>query len=68
MTKDECRCNHKKGYRAGGGDAVYGIGVVGAIFYYITTATGFWLGVFGVVKAFFWPAFVVFELMKHLQM
>lgn len=46
--------------------AVYGLGFIGAAFYYITTATGFWAGVVGVIKALLWPAFLVFEVLKNL--
>lgn len=48
--------------------AIYGIGLIGAVIYYVSTASGFWAGLIGVLKAIVWPAFVVFELMKHLQM
>lgn len=48
--------------------AVYGLGMIGALVYYITTATGFWMGVSGVLKAIVWPAFVVYDLMKYLGM
>lgn len=52
----------------GGGcsGAVYGLGFVGAVIYYISTATGFWNGVLGILKAIVWPAFLVFELLKYL--
>jgi hypothetical protein len=59
-----------KGYGCGGcgacGGAVYGLGFIGAVIYYISTATGFWVGVLGVLKALVWPAFLVFELLKYL--
>lgn len=45
---------------------VYGMGFVGALVYYLWTATGFWVGVLGVVKAIFWPGFLVFEALKAL--
>lgn len=44
--------------------AIYGLGFVGAAIYYISMATGFWVGVLGVLKALIWPAFLVFELLK----
>ena len=44
----------------------YFMGFIGAAVYYISTATGFWVGVLGVLKAIVWPAFVVFELLKFL--
>jgi hypothetical protein len=52
--------------RGGGGGAVYGLGFVGALIYYIQQADGFWVGVLGVLKAFVWPAFVVYDLLKFL--
>ena len=48
------------------GDAVYGLGVIGAAIYYISTATGFWMGVVGILKALVWPAFFVYEALKYL--
>jgi hypothetical protein len=48
--------------------AVYGIGLIGAAVYYISTATGFWMGVLGFLKALVWPAFLVYEALKHLAM
>jgi len=50
----------------GCGGAVYGLGFIGAAIYYISTATGFWVGVLGILKALVWPAFLVFELLKFL--
>jgi hypothetical protein len=46
--------------------AIYGLGFIGAAFYYIINATGFWAGVLGFLKAILWPAFLVYELFKHL--
>ena len=43
--------------------AVYGLGMIGAAVYYISNATSFMLGVWGVVKAILWPAFLVYEAM-----
>lgn len=50
------------------GGAVYGLGWIGALVYYIQTATSFWDGVLGVIMSFFWPAFLVYEAMKALNM
>ena len=44
--------------------SAYGLGFIGAAVYYISVATGFWVGVLGVLKALVWPAFLVFELLK----
>ena len=47
--------------------AIYGLGWMGAVVYYISTATGFWMGVFGFLKALVWPAFLVYEALKALR-
>lgn len=52
----------------GCGGAFYGLGFLGALFYYLTTATSLWAGIIGVLKALFWPAFLVYELLKFLGM
>jgi hypothetical protein len=51
----------------GPNSAVYGLGFIGAIIYYLSTATGFWMGVLGILKAFVWPAFLVYEALKALH-
>jgi hypothetical protein len=45
---------------------IYGLGFIGAAVYYISNATGFWMGVLGVLKALVWPAFLVHQAMKFL--
>jgi len=46
--------------------AVYGLGFIGAAVYFISTATSFWIGVLGFLKACVWPAFLVFEAFKSM--
>ncbi|MFA4960819.1 MAG: hypothetical protein WC548_04100 [Candidatus Pacearchaeota archaeon] len=48
------------------GGAVYGLGFLGALIYYVSSASGFWVGVLGVLKSIVWPAFLIFELLKFL--
>jgi hypothetical protein len=50
----------------GGGDAVYGLGLIGALVYYIQQADGFWSVILGILKAIVWPAFVIYDLLRHL--
>lgn len=54
-----------KYYTASGG-AVYGLGFIGALIYYLSTASSFLLGLLGILKAMFWPGFLVYELLKFL--
>ena len=55
-------------YKCGSGGAVYGLGFIGALVYYLLHATTFWLGILGFLKALVWPAFLVYELLKYLGM
>ncbi len=50
----------------GGGGAVYGLGFVGALIYYLTTAPDIWIGIIGIFKAMLWPAFFVYGALKFL--
>jgi hypothetical protein len=51
-----------------GGGAFYGLGFIGALVYYIQTATSFWDGVYGVFQALVWPAFLVYGLLDKLKL
>lgn len=52
---------------SGGGNMVYFFGLIGALVYYLQQANSFGEGVMGVLKAFVWPAFVIYELLKFFQ-
>jgi len=62
MGKNECNCNST----AGTSSAIYGLGFIGAAAYYLMTATSIWVGIIGIFKAIFWPAFLVYGLLKLL--
>lgn len=47
---------------------IYGLAFMGALVYFLKTATGFWMGILGVFKALLWPAFLIYELMNYLGM
>jgi len=59
----DCCCNTSKDSCKGFG---YFLGVLGAAVYYLSTASGFWMGVLGLLKALVWPAFLVFEVLKFI--
>jgi hypothetical protein len=52
---------------AAGGGAVYGLGMIGALVYYLGAADTFWVGLWGVVQAIFWPAFLVYDALAALH-
>lgn len=51
---------------SGPAGAVYGLGFIGAAFYFISQAATFLEGVIGFLKALVWPAFLVYETLKYL--
>ncbi|MBU0979862.1 MAG: hypothetical protein KJ709_03580 [Nanoarchaeota archaeon] len=50
------------------GGMIYVLGFVGAAIYNISTATGFWNGVLGFLKAIVWPVFLTYGVMKYIGM
>ena len=59
-------CCEKWGKDNACGGFAYFLGIIGAAIYYISTATGFWGGVLGLLKALVWPVFLVFKMLKFL--
>ena len=59
MSKERNTCNTTSG-------AVYGFGFIGAVIYFISVASGFWMGVLGFLKAIVWPVFLVLEVFKSM--
>jgi hypothetical protein len=55
-------------YKGASSAPVYGLGLIGAWVYYLGHATTFWIGVLGFFKGIFWPAMLVYELLKYLNM
>jgi hypothetical protein len=54
--------------QGGASEAVYGLGLIGAMVYYLTHATTFLMGVLGFFKAIVWPAMLVYEVLKYMHM
>ena len=51
-----------------GGGAVYGLGFIGALIYFIQSATSFWDGAYGVFQAIVWPAYFIYEIFDFLKL
>ncbi len=64
MKDEHCsgHCHH-----VGGSDGIYGVGVIGALVYFLHGVVGFVPVIVGIVKAFFWPAFIVFKVLTLLN-
>ncbi len=54
--------------RSGASEAVYGMGLIGAWVYYIGHATTLGMGLLGVLKGIFWPAMLVYEALKFMNL
>ena len=53
---------------SGAGGGAYFLAMLGAAIYYIQHAHSFWNGILGLIKALFWPAFLVYQLFSFLKM
>jgi hypothetical protein len=73
MSTDTNSTNHehqrrKVKYVGSASAPVYGIGLIGALVYYLQHAATFWAGVLGFFKAIAWPAMLVYKLLEFLKM
>jgi uncharacterized membrane protein len=59
-------CNCGKAGASNG--AIYGLSVIGVLFYFLGNATSFGMVMIGIGKAIFWPAFLMFKLLTYLGM
>lgn len=51
-----------------GSGAIYGLGVIGALVYFLQHATTFLAGVIGIIKAVFWPGVILYKVLEFLKM
>lgn len=65
---EKMMCKRFHCHHGGGSNAIYGLGVVGAMFYFLQGATTFSTVMVGIGKAVFWPALLMFKLLTYLQM
>lgn len=54
-----------------GGDGMFGLAymftVIGAIIYFVQQSDGFWEFILALLQGLVWPAFVVYEVLKLLN-
>jgi len=48
-------------------EIIYGLGLIGAVVYFIQRADTFWDGVLGFLKALVWPAVLIYKLFGFLN-
>ena len=59
---------HHHHHHCSSSDTIYGLGVVGALFYFLQSANSFSTVMIGIGKAIFWPAILLFKLLTNLQL
>lgn len=52
--------------KEGGGNAVYSLGAIGAIIFYVGQVDGLWNIFLAVLKGIVWPAFLVYDVLQSL--
>jgi len=52
----------------GVGGGIYGLAFIGALIYFIQHATTFGMGVMGLFKALFWPAYLIYHALSFLNL
>jgi hypothetical protein len=60
-------CKKWKGNGGGAPGAVYGLGMIGSMVYFIQHATSFPNGLLGVLKALVWPALLIYKVFELLK-
>jgi hypothetical protein len=75
-VKKDCNCEehgnwkhkwHSRGHHGGGGSAgFFGFAFIGALFYFLQNAVTFNDYIWGIGKAIFWPALLVFKTLTLL--
>ena len=56
------------GYKSSSSEAIYGIGVIGALVYFIQQSSTFTGVLIGIGKAIFWPAVVLYRVLELLRL
>jgi len=65
MAKEKKEKNKCRNTNSGCG-GVYGLGLIGALFYFLQQSTTFWDGVMAILKAFIWPILLIYKLLGFL--
>lgn len=60
--------HHRSKYSCHNDSAIYGLGIFGALFYFLQGAATFTAVVIGIFKSIFWPAFILFKVLTLLNL
>ena len=67
MNNQESSTKRSISYRSTSNGS-YGLAFLGALIYFLSHATSFWMGVVGFFKAVFWPAVLCYGLLDFLKL
>jgi hypothetical protein len=69
MTRetDQCVDNRRRNTGAQGGGAVYGLGFIGAMVYFMQRSSSFKEGALGFGQAVVWPAILVYKMLEFFK-
>jgi hypothetical protein len=68
MKEENENRHYNRWHGQGGGGAIYGLGFIGSLIYFIQHATSFGMGVLGFLKALVWPVLLVYKALELLKM
>lgn len=60
-------CEKNTAYVCSTSDGFYGLGLIGALVFYIQHATTFVTVLIGIGKALVWPAFLIYDILVFLS-
>ena len=66
VVKKEVKVINK--YNGGASGAVYGLGLIGALVYYLQGTSNFPDALMGIIKAILWPGFLIYKVFQVLGM
>lgn len=69
LTEQNTDCCQKKWIHKGAGPqgAIFGLGFIGALFYFLQQPANFQEVIMGILKAIVWPALLVFKLLSFFN-
>jgi hypothetical protein len=62
------RGKHHHGCGCHNSSAIYGLGIFGALFYFLQSAATFTAVIVGIFKSIFWPAFLLYKVLTLLNL
>lgn len=65
-AQEKVNTHHLKAHKNTAAGAVYGMGLIGALVYFLSHATTFWVGAYGVFQAIVWPAYLIYYAFEKL--